>query len=205
MGTQFKIGEHKLLCCSVLDNEAEEFIKDGFDMFYSDPPWDTGKVTYYSRLAGREPNSLPLLYNRIAYLISKYCRGYAFVEMGLGSVDSLMQILRENGLYILRKWDVFYGHGQGRRKYNLVCAAKRPETINLEPPDIPGNVALPFWAITNFSKERDIVFDSCCGLGGTGVACVKANRIFRGIEYVPKRIEKAVYNIEKEVKKHAHL
>jgi len=26
MGTQFKVGEHKLLCCSVLDDEAEEFM-----------------------------------------------------------------------------------------------------------------------------------------------------------------------------------
>ena len=32
MGTQFKVGEHKLFCCSVLDDEAEEFIKDGFDI-----------------------------------------------------------------------------------------------------------------------------------------------------------------------------
>ncbi len=40
MGTQFKVGEHKLLCCSVLDDEArishfykwERFNKDGFDI-----------------------------------------------------------------------------------------------------------------------------------------------------------------------------
>lgn len=44
--------------------------------------------------------------------------------------------------------------------------------------------------IKTYTNERDIVLDSCCGSGTTGVACINTNRRFIGIEK-----EKKYYDI----------
>ena len=38
------------------------------------------------------------------------------------------------------------------------------------------------WLITTFSNEGDTVLDNCMGSGSTGVAAVKLNRKFIGID-----------------------
>jgi site-specific DNA-methyltransferase (adenine-specific) len=60
------------------------------------------------------------------------------------------------------------------------------------------------WLITTFSNEGDTVLDNCMGSGSTGVAAVKLNRKFIGIDtdekYViiaKERIEKIPYDISK--------
>ena len=60
------------------------------------------------------------------------------------------------------------------------------------------------WLITTFSNEGDTVLDNCMGSGSTGVAAVKLNRKFIGIDtdekYVTiakERIENIPYDISK--------
>lgn len=49
--------------------------------------------------------------------------------------------------------------------------------------------------IKTYTNERDIVLDSCCGSGTTGVACINTNRRFIGIEKEKKYYEIATKRI----------
>lgn len=64
-------------------------------------------------------------------------------------------------------------------------------TSNLHPTQKP--VLLLEDLIKTFSNENDLILDNCMGSGSTGVACLKTNRKFIGIE-----IDEKYFNIAKE-------
>lgn len=49
------------------------------------------------------------------------------------------------------------------------------------------------WLIKTYTNENELVLDNCMGSGTTGVACVKTNRAFIGIE-----LDENYFNIAKE-------
>jgi site-specific DNA-methyltransferase (adenine-specific) len=62
---------------------------------------------------------------------------------------------------------------------------------NIHPTQKP--VALLEYLIKTYTNENDLVLDNCMGSGSTGVACVKTNRNFIGIE-----LDENYFNIAKE-------
>lgn len=65
-------------------------------------------------------------------------------------------------------------------------------------------VALLEYLIKTYTNENETVLDNCMGSGSTGVACVKTNRKFIGIEKDTKYFEVAQKRISEEME-HAHL
>ena len=61
-------------------------------------------------------------------------------------------------------------------------------------------VALIEYLIKTYSNEGDTILDNCMGSGTTGVACVRTNRNFIGIEMDDNYFELAKERIEKEQK-----
>ena len=60
------------------------------------------------------------------------------------------------------------------------------------------------WLITTFSNEGDTVLDNCMGSGATGVAAVKLNRKFIGIDNEEKYVRisrERIESIPKDVTK----
>ena len=68
-------------------------------------------------------------------------------------------------------------------------------TSNLHPTQKP--IALLEMLIRTFSDEGDLVLDNTMGSGSAGVACIKTNRNFIGIEKDPDYFETAKTRIEK--------
>lgn len=59
-------------------------------------------------------------------------------------------------------------------------------------------VELLEWLVRTYSNDGDTVLDNCMGSGSTGVACVRQNRKFIGMESDRKFFEIAVERINKE-------
>jgi site-specific DNA-methyltransferase (adenine-specific) len=59
-------------------------------------------------------------------------------------------------------------------------------------------VALIEYLVKTYSNEGDVILDNCMGSGTTGVACVRTNRNFIGIEMDDNYFELAKERIEKE-------
>jgi site-specific DNA-methyltransferase (adenine-specific) len=67
-------------------------------------------------------------------------------------------------------------------------------------PQHPTQKPIPLieYLIRTYSNEGDTVLDNCMGSGTTGIASVRANRNFIGIELDPKYFELAKQRIEHE-------
>jgi site-specific DNA-methyltransferase (adenine-specific) len=61
-------------------------------------------------------------------------------------------------------------------------------------------VELLEYLLLTYSNESDIILDNCIGVGSCGVACVKHNRNFIGVEKDKKYFDIAVENIQKEMR-----
>lgn len=65
---------------------------------------------------------------------------------------------------------------------NIITTSVNSEKINGHKAVMKLEVAE--WFINKFTKENELVFDPFMGTGTTGVACIKNNRRFKGIELV---------------------
>lgn len=79
------------------------------------------------------------------------------------------------------------------RKYpkSILTFPRKPSSKMLHPTEKP--VELLEYLIKTYSNENDVILDNCMGSGGTGVACLKTNRNFIGIE-----LDKGYFNIAKD-------
>ena len=92
-------------------------------------------------------------------------------------------------------------YGRINSKTNYSSTERYPRSIqvfstdtqktSLHPTQKP--VALCEYLIKTYTNENDLVLDNCMGSGTTGVACVKTNRNFIGIE-----LDKDYFDIAKE-------
>lgn len=79
------------------------------------------------------------------------------------------------------------------KKYpkSILTFTRKHSSKMLHPTEKP--VELLEYLIKTYSNENDVILDNCMGSGGTGVACLKTNRNFIGIE-----LDKGYFNIAKE-------
>jgi site-specific DNA-methyltransferase (adenine-specific) len=84
---------------------------------------------------------------------------------------------------------------------------KYPKSIlNFEkphPPIHPTEKPVPLleWLVKTYTNSNDLVMDNCMGIGTTGIACIKNNRRFFGIEKDEYFCSMAISLITKEYKK----
>jgi DNA modification methylase len=90
--------------------------------------------------------------------------------------------------------DPFLSAGMGRRSDTIVKRFLR-DPLELEHP-CPKPVGLMEWLIGRATFPTEVVFDPFMGSGTTGVAAVKTNRKFVGIELDPKYFQISCERIE---------
>ena len=71
------------------------------------------------------------------------------------------------------------------------------ESSNFHPTQKP--VALLEYLIKTYTKENEIVLDNCMGSGSTGIACIRTNRRFVGMEKEEKYFKIAKERIDNEI------
>jgi site-specific DNA-methyltransferase (adenine-specific) len=79
----------------------------------------------------------------------------------------------------------------GKRLPTTVLKFNRVERP-LHPTQKP--VDLLEWLIKTYTNENNLILDNCMGVGSTGIACMKTNRRFVGIE-----LEEEYFNIATEL------
>jgi site-specific DNA-methyltransferase (adenine-specific) len=105
--------------------------------------------------------------------------------------------------YVGRKND--HGYGMKPRKSFSNEGVRYPKSVlnisrdfsaqqQVHPTQKP--VPLMEWLIKTYSNEGEIVLDNCMGSGSTGVAAVKLNRKFIGMEFEQEYYEIAKQRIE---------
>ena len=96
-------------------------------------------------------------------------------------------------------------YGQHRENVSESDGKRLPTTVlkfnRVERPSHPTQkpVELLEWLIKSYTNEGDLVLDNCMGVGSTGIAAVRTNRNFIGIELDKTYYDKSVEFISKEV------
>lgn len=85
-----------------------------------------------------------------------------------------------SSVYGAQNFDELPYASTSRYPRSIVKFSSDKQTSNLHPTQKP--VALMEWLVKTYSNEGDTVLDSCMGSGTTGVACIKNNRKFIGME-----------------------
>lgn len=84
--------------------------------------------------------------------------------------------------------------GDMKHPKSILTFQKKHPSISVHPTQKP--IELLEWLIKTYTNEGDTVLDNCMGSGSTGVACVKKNRNFIGIELDQKYFNIAKNRIE---------
>lgn len=84
--------------------------------------------------------------------------------------------------------------GDMKHPTSIVSFAKPHSSVAVHPTQKP--VDLLEYLIKTYTNEGDVVLDNCMGSGSTGVACVRTNRSFIGIEVDSKYFSVARERIE---------
>lgn len=107
-----------------------------------------------------------------------------------------------------KKTSVNYGEGDGGVNTRAGKTTRYPGSVlefpvvnSEEKPIHPTQkpISLCEFLIRSFSKEGDLVLDPCCGSSSTGVACVRNNRIFYGIEKQEDFYNASVIRLQQEL------
>lgn len=101
---------------------------------------------------------------------------------------------KEFAVHVFNKAPVF-GNYRTKTSFFVVDNLREP---NVEHPSVkPQHILCHI--INNLSQEGETVFDPYMGSGSTGVACIKTNRKFVGVERNPKYFDLSCERIEDEL------
>lgn len=184
---------NKLMVGSVTAGDVSVLMGDEqADLVYSDPPWGPGNLMYW-----RTKNSEVIRPDWNEFVaefvksVDAYCKGWAFVEMGLRWGDQLAEAFMQAGWIERHRHVMDYGKPP---RPNLLMAFHRTETW----PAGDGLAELPKWGwdateeiARRFAIHGGIMLDPCIGLGKSATVFARRGMSVRGLELNPKRLEKA--------------
>ena len=215
-GDIFILGKHRLMCGDATDFGSVTDLMDGQtgDMVFTDPPYGVEYVgkTKEAMTISNDNNSeawAKALPNFIA-VTKPGAAFYVCVPAGNNFKDFMIpfeeycyqsstiiwvknSLVMGHGDYHYQHEPILYGwnkegshHFYGDRKQTTVWNIDRPSASREHPTMKP--IALVAKAITNSSKEGDIILDLFSGSGsGSGmIACEQLGRIYYGMEIDPK-------------------
>lgn len=103
-----------------------------------------------------------------------------------------------NGLYGTMKKEIVGGGNTDRYPRSIQRFSSDTQKCKLHPTQKP--VALLEYLIKTYTNEDETVLDNCMGSGSTGIACLRTNRNFIGIEKDGKYFDIACNRINEFIK-----
>jgi hypothetical protein len=183
-------------------------------VFYSDPPWGPGMMTYFQNLVRKQTGETPAqpdyltLLRAVLYAAATFTDGPVFIEYGMQWADDVVRAASVAGCAHIATFDAVY------------TSTKRPLHVHLfAPPRADGallagvaasaayrtaiasatGVAAVVAAIRPFVVPDGIVLDPCCGGGLVAKAAVRCGMRFYGNELNAHRLEPCTKWLRREV------
>ena len=207
-------GHHRVQAGDVMRGLDTLMHGDSAAVFYSDPPWGPGMMTYFQGLVRKQgvtdvlqPDYRALL-DALLLLAARHTTGPIFIEYGERWADDVVAAGTGAGCAHLATFNGRY------------TSAKRPQHIHLFAP--PGLVGAPLVAVAHdlayraaleeftgvqavvaalkpFVVPNGIVLDPCCGFGLVGKAAVRLGMRFYGNELNAQRLAPCCRWLQREV------
>jgi hypothetical protein len=190
-GDIWRVGPHVVACGDLDQGHGLLLLRDYAPapaLTYVDPPWTSGIAQRHRKNAGL-PRDVD--YPDLLSTVLRACLlagAPALITQRKDHADTLFTVASRFRQVVLRSWATARHKGADAGIHLLVS---RP--ADLPPPDGVSFDRLPHkllaaTAVAAFSPIGGIVFDPCCGKGETADACVRLDRVFLGMDVVPKRV-----------------
>ena len=179
------------------------------NIFYSDPPWGQGNISYWQTINKRHNNIEPEninyndFLNQIFYLAAKHTSGIVLIEYGIKWKNDLINIGQNHNLEHLGVAEVCYKSGSKMLPHHKHFFKTKDYVwngdINTIINEITGGTGLKNIiksAIPFFVKEG-IILDPCCGLGMTAEMAKVLGMNFYGNELNKKRLQTTIQKLSK--------
>jgi hypothetical protein len=179
------------------------------NIFYSDPPWGAGNISYWQtinkRYNGIEPEHIDYndFLNQIFHLAQRHTSGMVLIEYGIKWEQDLINIGTKHGLIHLGVAQITYRSGSRMLPHQLHFFKTQDYACNVNIQSIidkiTGRTGLKcvIDAAQDFKVENGIVLDPCCGLGMTAELAMHLGMNFYGNELNKKRLDTTIKKISK--------
>jgi hypothetical protein len=204
-----QLGPHRVRHGDLMDPGGVEDLMgaDRASLFYSDPPWGQGNLTYWqtmnTKMNGVDPKSIDYgdFLDRVLTLAKTFCDGYVVIEYGIRWRDDLMERAARAGLSHCGVVQAQYKSGSKLLPLDIhllsVHAAVAPAGYFDGVRDTYGKDCVQR-ALLPLAVPGGIIMDPACGLGYTAKVGIEAGMTFRGNEINETRLAKTIAAIEKQ-------
>lgn len=200
------INKHRVRNGDVMTGIDELMKSDKADIFYSDPPWGQGNLSYWQTINVRQNTGAQksevnhgLFIKNIFALAKEYAKNIVFIEYGQRWRDEIIALAQSYGLTSVGVIELLYASGSNKLKCDLHIFAKTPFDIQQEYIDsvyhTTGYKTLVA-AVKPFVIPDGIILDPCCGMGYSAQAAVDNGMRFRGNELNKSRLEKTIKRLQ---------
>lgn len=181
------------------------------NIFYSDPPWGQGNISYWQTLNKRHNNIDPEninyndFLNQIFNLATKHTSGIVIIEYGIKWENDLISIGVNHNLDHLGVAEVLYKAGSKLLPHHVHFFKTKDynwngninEVINKISGRL-GDLKCVMDSVEPFVVSGGIVLDPCCGLGMSAEMAMLVNMDFRGNELNHKRLQTTMNKLAKK-------
>lgn len=179
------------------------------NIFYSDPPWGQGNISYWQTINKRhnniEPENIDYIsfLNQIFNLASKHTSGIVLIEYGIKWEKDLISIGLNHNLDHLGVAQITYKSGSKILPHHLHFFKTKDYNwngdINTIINKITGRTGLKcvLDAVEPFIVLDGIVLDPCCGLGMTAQMAKSVGMNFYGNELNLTRLKTTIHKLSK--------
>lgn len=196
-----EIGRHRIHLGDVTNGGVAELMGDErADVVYVDPPWGQALLTNFATQAGASPRLpwrgfLDVLAMNIAAVVKP--EAPIFVEMGCRWTKDLDEAMALWRMPLIKRWDTTYGSAKKPAPCTLALFGTRD--VDVVMPSPPHGEAITRAALAAVVRPGMIVLDPCTGLGMTARVTHALGGCFRGLELVPKRLDRTAQWLRKHV------
>ena len=194
--------DHKVTIGSINSGVISDLMGDEIaDIFYSDPPWGQGNISYWNTLLKRmtgETNTQQTYQDflkRFFQIELKYSKNVVMVEYGLKWSDEVVSIALSQGLLFAGKVEYLYRSGSRMLPSMFHVFSKHALDIPhgyFERLHHKTGIEFMTLAVMPFYVPNGIILDPCCGLGLSARLALRLNMRFRGNEINRVRAEKTI-------------
>jgi hypothetical protein len=189
------VGPHRVTCGCITSPAVDAMLKGkAVSILYTDLPWDNMKYwqTLNRKMTGRETPQITheQLYERILELVTRYVRGYIFVETGVHwrefAVSYLSRVAK------IQVYETSYVSGSRLLDQVVIAGPTLDCPFKRLLFDTYGDEEFERKALASVRTLGGAVLDPCCGFGATARATLQNNMVFYGNEYNEGRLEKTL-------------
>lgn len=203
------IGVHRVRHGDVMENLDELYRGEKADLFYSDPPWGQGNLSYWQTMnvkqnEGEQKKQIDYwnFIERIADLAYETTKPDAliFIEYGNKWNGDLVSIMEQKGMFLLATIPAKYKTGSNLLPLSLNIFSKKKEVVlpdgYIEHVKDTHGFECISRALEPFAHEGKLITDPCCGMGYTAQVALNTGMRFIGNELNLKRLNKTIERLE---------